>query len=151
MFAKIKNGAVEQFPYTVGQLRRDYPDISFPKHVPESVMAEFGMVAVHEQPIPTFDPMTHSIEWGPLPVKKGDTWEFVPSVRVLTPDEIADRDATKASAVRLRRDSLLSETDWMALSDVTLNTDWATYRQALRDITTQAGFPHSVVWPVKPE
>jgi hypothetical protein len=51
----------------------------------------------------------------------------------------------------MERDSLLAATDWMALSDVTLTADWAAYRQALRDVTAQAGFPHNVTWPSKPE
>jgi len=53
--------------------------------------------------------------------------------------------------VRNQRDSLLAETDWMALSDVTLSDAWSAYRQALRDIPSQAGFPASVTWPTKPE
>tara|TARA_R110002020_G_scaffold154506_1_gene334357 strand:+ start:2755 stop:3036 length:282 start_codon:yes stop_codon:yes gene_type:complete len=52
--------------------------------------------------------------------------------------------------VRSRRNSLLAETDYLALSDTTLSSDMATYRQALRDVTSQAGFPTDVSWPVKP-
>ena len=36
------------------------------------------------------------------------------------------------------------------MSDVTMATDMATYRQALRDITGQEGFPNEVTWPVEP-
>jgi len=53
--------------------------------------------------------------------------------------------------VRNQRDRLLAETDWMALSDVTMSNAWTAYRQALRDIPAQAGFPFSVTWPTKPE
>ena len=53
-------------------------------------------------------------------------------------------------AVRNKRDRLLSDTDWMALSDNTMTPEWATYRQALRDITAQEGFPYSGNWPTKP-
>lgn len=52
--------------------------------------------------------------------------------------------------IRDQRGHLLSATDWMALSDNTMTPEWATYRQALRDITTQEGFPYSVNWPTKP-
>ena len=41
----------------------------------------------------------------------------------------------RLKALRLIRNDLLSETDWMANSDVTMNDSWKTYRQALRDIT----------------
>lgn len=53
--------------------------------------------------------------------------------------------------VRNQRERLLSATDWMALSDNTMTPAWASYRQALRDITAQEGFPYSVIWPTKPE
>ena len=60
-------------------------------------------------------------------------------------------DADAAAAVRSQRDGLLVETDWMGLSDVTMSSDWATYRQALRDVPSQSGFPHDITWPEKPE
>jgi N-acetylglucosamine-6-phosphate deacetylase len=53
--------------------------------------------------------------------------------------------------VRNQRNALLAETDYMALSDVTMSDAWTAYRQALRDIPEQAGFPASVTWPTKPE
>lgn len=56
-----------------------------------------------------------------------------------------------ALGVREKRNRLLSDTDWMALSDNTMTPEWASYRQALRDITAQEGFPFSVIWPTKPE
>ena len=52
--------------------------------------------------------------------------------------------------VRNQRDSLLAATDWTALSDVTMSSEMTAYRQALRDIPSQAGFPASVTWPTKP-
>lgn len=55
-----------------------------------------------------------------------------------------------AGRVRSKRDSLLQETDWMALSDVTMTPEMAAYRQALRDVPDQEGFPFDVVFPTKP-
>ena len=63
----------------------------------------------------------------------------------------AKLDADAAAAVRFKRDGLLVETDWIGLSDVTMSSDWATYRQALRDVPSQSGFPHDITWPEKPE
>ena len=54
-------------------------------------------------------------------------------------------------SLRVERNKLLAETDYMALSDVTLTTEWQTYRQALRDITDTYSDLDSVVWPTKPE
>lgn len=59
-------------------------------------------------------------------------------------------DTRIAVAVREERDDKLAETDWMANSDVTMSDDWATYRQALRDVPSQAGFPNTITWPTKP-
>lgn len=150
MFAKITNGAVDKFPYTVGQLRRDNPNTSFPKQIPDETLLEFGMVPVTEVPAPEFDPMTHFAEWGPVPVLQEGSWVLLPTVREYSEEQIAERDAAKAAEVRSQRDRLLAETDWMALSDVTMSPEMADYRQALRDITDQVGFPHTVEWPVKP-
>ena len=52
--------------------------------------------------------------------------------------------------VREERDDKLAETDWMASSDLTMSSEWATYRQALRDVPAQAGFPENVTWPLEP-
>lgn len=53
--------------------------------------------------------------------------------------------------IRQERDILIQETDVWALSDRTMTDAQTAYRQALRDITGQAGFPTDVTWPVKPE
>ena len=59
-------------------------------------------------------------------------------------------DAEAAERVRADRNSRLSETDWRACSDLTLSTEWTNYRQALRDVPAQDGFPHAVTWPDEP-
>jgi hypothetical protein len=52
---------------------------------------------------------------------------------------------------RRKRDRLLSVSDWRALSDSpAMTNEYATYRQELRDITNQDGFPYSVDWPIEP-
>ena len=53
--------------------------------------------------------------------------------------------------VRKKRNTLLAETDWWATSDRTMTPEQTAYRQALRDITDQAGFPTDITWPTKPE
>ena len=59
-----------------------------------------------------------------------------------------------ARAARARRDQLLSETDWLVIraadTGVPVPEPWRQYRQALRDITAQAGFPLDVAWPAPP-
>ena len=62
----------------------------------------------------------------------------------------ATLDADAAAKARKIRDDLLIETDWLGLSDVTMSSAWATYRQALRDVPEQDDFPHTITWPDKP-
>jgi predicted glycosyl hydrolase (DUF1957 family) len=52
---------------------------------------------------------------------------------------------------RIVRDTLLAATDVWALSDRTMTAEQTAYRQALRDITDQSGFPTDITWPTKPE
>ena len=68
-----------------------------------------------------------------------------------TQDELDAEIAQKANEVRSKRNMLLSQSDWTQLSDAPVdNLAWAVYRQALRDITLQAGFPFAVDFPVAP-
>jgi hypothetical protein len=53
-------------------------------------------------------------------------------------------------ALRAERDRRIAETDFYALSDVTMSAEMETYRQALRDITESATSLDDVVWPTKP-
>ena len=67
----------------------------------------------------------------------------------------ATKDAEAATAARATRDGLIASCDWMAIKafegGTTVSTEWATYRQALRDVSAQAGFPNTIVWPTQPE
>jgi|DEB0MinimDraft_6_1074348.scaffolds.fasta_scaffold251523_1 hypothetical protein len=62
----------------------------------------------------------------------------------------AEADTRKSEEVRNERNRLIQQSDWMANSDVTMSDEWRTYRQALRDITAQVGFPNDVIWPTEP-
>lgn len=56
-----------------------------------------------------------------------------------------------AEQVRAERDALLAACDWTQVADAPVDqAAWAVYRQALRDVTAQSGFPDAVVWPTKP-
>lgn len=59
-------------------------------------------------------------------------------------------DEAKEIEVRYKRNDLLAETDWMAVGDRTTTQAERDYRQALRDVPQQSGFPHNVTWPTKP-
>jgi len=61
------------------------------------------------------------------------------------------KDAEQAKSVRTSRNDKLKDCDWTQIADSTADKEvWATYRQALRDVTAQAGFPWNIDWPVAP-
>jgi hypothetical protein len=63
----------------------------------------------------------------------------------------ATKDAEQAKSVRASRDEKLKDCDWTQVADAPVDKAvWATYRQALRDVTTQTGFPWTITWPDAP-
>ena len=69
----------------------------------------------------------------------------------LDADGIANKDAEQAKSVRTTRDEKLKATDWTQVADAPVDkTVWATYRQALRDLTKENGFPWDMEWPTEP-
>lgn len=64
------------------------------------------------------------------------------------------KQTTTANDIRLMREIELKKCDWRVMPDSPLSdskkAEWQTFRQALRDIPTQAGFPTNVTWPTKP-
>lgn len=65
-----------------------------------------------------------------------------------TPAEIEARLASQARAIR---NGLLTASDWTQVADAPVDQPaWATYRQALRDVPSQAGFPSAIDWPTRP-
>lgn len=95
--------------------------------------------------------------------KDGLGWRAVESAADVLADETysaaqpapyEETPAGKAAAVRTQRDAKLAACDWTQLADAPLTTEgklaWGEYRQALRDVPGQAGFPLVVEWPVVP-
>ena len=142
MLIKVTNGAPT--PYSVSQLRRDNPQTSFAETIPLSVLEGFSVYPVLETAPPEIDSKTHrhtqSVE------RVNGQWTQTWVVTQL-PKTMA------AENVRAHRNSLLMASDWTQLPDVSasIRDAWAIYRQALRDITVQAGFPWNVIWPAEPE
>jgi len=63
----------------------------------------------------------------------------------------ATKDAAQATAMRQQRTDKLKDSDWTQVADSPVDqAAWAAYRQALRDITAQAGFPWTIDWPTQP-
>ena len=78
-------------------------------------------------------------------------WFTKYSVVDMDAEAIAAKDAEQAKNVRDQRNQKLAECDWTQLADAPVDqAAWSTYRQALRDVPAQAGFPWEVQWPDQP-
>ena len=151
MFVKAINNQVVAYPYSVGDLRRDNPNTSFPKTIPLETMAAFNMYPVETGNYPAYDAETQRIEHSNQPVLSNGKWELTKTIVPLTAEQLQEKVDAKAAEARRERDQLLAASDWWAVSDRTMSADQTAYRQALRDITAQAGFPNNITWPTKPE
>ena len=150
MYLKANNGVVEKYPYSIGLLRKDNPNTSFPKKPSDAVLADYGVYPVRETN-PTVGADQKLVKsWTPELVN--GEWLLNHQAVDMTAEEITERDGVVAANVRETRDTLLAETDWTGMSDVTMSAEMTTYRQALRDITGHANFPYlqDADWPTKP-
>lgn len=81
-------------------------------------------------------------------------WRLLPDNSWET-NEVSPTDDQIAFVMRRRRNNLLKRSDRYVLLDFPITEakrqEWINYRQALRNVTEQAGFPHTIVWPQKPE
>ena len=151
MFAKIENESVVQYPYTLEQMRSDNPATSFPKDIPQHLRESFGVFDVGYEGAPAFDSTTHRVVTSAMPSLIDGKWTLTKTIEPLTPEQIGAITANKAAQVRSERNDKLTSTDWTQVADAPVDqAAWAAYRQALRDVTAQAGFPWSVEWPTQP-
>lgn len=146
MFAKIKNGSVIEWP--ILNLTQLFPNISFPLLLKDSDMPE-DYVIVKSTNLPSYSE-TQKIVAGEPTLEDGK-WTQNWNVVDMTTQEFDELKNVRAQDVRAQRDNLLKESDWSQLPDVQVNkTLWIEYRQALRNITSQSGFPLEVEWPIAP-
>lgn len=145
MHIKLINGQPQ--PYSIPQLRRDNPQVSFPETPTAVTLAEYDVYEVVATEQPIYDDTAYKIEQS-IELVDGvwtQTW-------VLVEHTAEDIDRQWAN-IRSERNQYLAKCDWTQLSDAPLtNTEtanWGSYRQSLRDITTQSD-PFNINWPVAP-
>lgn len=142
LYVKVTNGSI-QYPYTIGQLRKDNPNTSFPAYISADTLAAYGIYAVQEVPAPEVDPLTQRHEQT-TPVQVDGKWTQTWQVTQLPENQAVVN-------VRAKRNQLLADSDWTQLADAPVNqAAWAIYRQTLRDLPSDEGFPYSITWPVAP-
>ena len=160
LYVKAIDSQIVAYPYTQTDLIRDNPSTSFPSGgISPDSMAEWNAFPVHFADQPVIDPLAQRVvELTPL--HDGQSWIQQWAVEALSQDEINANTAQQAAAVRADRNDKLKECDWVVTKAVDQNAQdnfgiqipvaWSTYRQALRDITAQVGFPWNVTYPEKP-
>ena len=146
MYLRIIDGQPK--PYAVGYLKIENPNTSFPAQMSDEFLAEWDVYRYVIDDQPEHDPLIEQAWKGAFYQDADGQWHQGWDVKP-KPESTAKRD------VRLERDRLLAETDWRDVKayerNENLEAKWESYRQALRDLTAQEGFPYSVEWPTKPE
>lgn len=166
LFVEVATGT----PKTKVQLRNENKHMSLPESWTDATLEALGVVRVTKTDAPDVGEWQIAVKDGVEEVdgvwqEKWATQEMFTEYTVTDSDGVEttvtvqdQKDARIAydlevlsQAERAKRDQLLSETDFYALSDVTMSDEMVAYRQALRDIPSQAGFPNTINWPEKPE
>jgi len=135
----------------VGEItfRGEFPHISIPKPLTETIVNSLGYDWVFDGIKPTLAPPYESSSRDGVEEIDGKCYTKF-KVVTATGEAATAIDNEKAENMRQERNTKLSETDYLALSDSTLSDAMKTYRQALRDVPTSSGWPHNVTWPTKP-
>ncbi len=152
MYIRIADTTI--FPYDPSQLKFEYPNVSFPAQFTEEILNQYGVFRVQYEEAPTIDERTQYAQYEETPTYVNDSWEIRCLVVEKDQASIDAYDAYISSMVKAKRDKLLAESDWVTIKAIDRNESipdvWKTYRQELRDITLQSGFPYKVVWPTQP-
>ena len=151
-YVKVTNGQVDTFPYSIGNLRNDNPNTSFPRRIPDAVLADYGVYPVTVADAPSYTERTESLTRNSTPTLVNNVWTLGWTKANKSAAETTKYDENVASENRSKRNQLLADTDHYGLSDMTMSSEMSTYRQDLRDITTHANWPNlsDSDWPTKP-
>lgn len=154
MYVKVNNGIIERFPYSLDQFKRDFANVSFPASISNEILSSFDVFPVSESQKPETDRFAYAVKRS-IPDQVDGVWTVLWDVVQKTQEQLDEETERQSDIVRDSRNGKLSSCDWTQIPDAPLTVEqrqaWQTYRQALRDITTQDGFPWNVVWPSRPE
>jgi hypothetical protein len=163
VYAKVTGSALIQYPYTFGDMMAENPYTIFPANTDiaavfpqtdSAVTNGWSLAPVEFLPQPSFDPSSQVCVQDLAPILVNNIWTVGWTVRAMGAQEQADATMQKTKSVRADRDQLLANTDWRILKSYENGgleqSVWVSYRQALRDVPAQAGFPWNVTWPTEP-
>jgi hypothetical protein len=134
---------------TDSEFRAAHPNVSFPAALTAELLSEFGADPVLNGPAPTANRYQTVYRDGVEQIS--GNWFTKFSLAEMDDAAKAAFDNAQAVAVRDDRNKKLEACDWTQLQDSSVDkAAWALYRQALRDVPEQAGFPWEVQWPAEP-
>ena len=132
-----------------GEFRALFPNTSLPQQLNEDIIRALGGDVVFEGA--QAQPTRYQTSFADGVEQVSGKWYTKYSVADMDEEAVAALDAKQAESVREDRNKRLAETDWTQLTDAPVNSvAWATYRNNLRNVTEQSGFPWEVTWPNKP-
>jgi hypothetical protein len=135
---------------TESEFRSLHPNTSFPPQLTVELLDSFGADPVLNGP--QAQPTRYQVAFRDGVEEINGKWFTKYSAADMDADAIAAVDAAQAKSVRDDRNKRLSDSDWTQVEDAPVDKQaWATYRQALRDLTAQADFPWEVEWPEQPQ
>lgn len=154
MLAFIQDNQIEKFPISLGDLKERFPNTSFNLPLNAEDLADFGVIGIEMLSLPEYDSETQKTEQKDPEYVDGK-WVVGYNVVDIPQEEL---DATAEgirieaeNSVRNQRNNLLRESDWTQLPTGPLTQEqkdaWETYRQKLRDVSNQEGFPFDIIWP----
>jgi hypothetical protein len=132
-----------------GEFRQLNSNTSFPQQISANTLNDFDADVLLEGPqaIPT----RYQIGYRDGVEQIDGKWYTKYSVADMSDEAKTAKDAEQAKAVREQRSTKLKESDWTQVADAPVDkTVWATYRQALRNVPAQSGFPWEITWPDAP-
>ncbi len=132
-----------------GELRASHPNTSFPPQLTAELLDSMGADVVLEGP--QAQPTRYQVGFRDGVEQVDGKWFTKYSVVDMDQDAKDALDAQQAASVRSQRTQKLAESDWTQVADAPVDkAAWAVYRQGLRDVTAQTGFPWEVTWPDQP-
>jgi hypothetical protein len=132
-----------------GEFRQLHPSTSFPQQISADTLNDFGADVLLEGP--QASPTRYQTAYRDGVQEIDGKWYTKYSVADMGDEAKTAKDTEQAKSVREDRTKRLSESDWTQVADSPIDKAvWATYRQALRDVTAQSGFPWEVTWPTQP-
>lgn len=148
MHAKIENGSVVEYP--ISNIRKHLPNVSLPADLTVDANLPDGYAWVQQTVVPQVDQTKQKVVQA-NPILVNGRWQTNFDVRDLLPEELEQVRASAEYHARQERNTRLAKSDWTQVADAPVDRgQWAAYRQALRDIGAQPGFPFNVAWPTTP-